>query len=204
MTQSMPSKRGTLRERNRARSLAALLTACALVGAAACGTDQPSDKRLASSTASSPSPTPTTAPADPSEQTKSQLIALYRAYWDETERAYAAGTTKGTRLSEYAAGVAMASTTNDIAGQRKAGQVAIGEVAIKDSVVTAIDLDRKVPSATLASCLDIAQWELMDRTTRAKVDLPDERLTKFVMTSTFEKWPEGWRVVRDEPQSKAC
>jgi hypothetical protein len=120
------------------------------------------------------------------------------------ERAYATGSTKGTELSKYAAGLALSVANKDVTDQRKAGQMAIGDVTVRDSVVTAIDLERKVPNATLSSCLDISKWEVVDRETKKKAELPEGRLTKFVIATTLERWPEGWRVIKDEPQEKAC
>ncbi|MFI5808771.1 hypothetical protein [Streptomyces sp. NPDC051561] len=55
---------------------------------------------------------------------------------------------------------------------------------------------------TLSSCLDISRWQVVDSTTRKPAILPKERLTKFVVVSTLERWSAGWKVIRDEPQAQ--
>ncbi|MBT2439967.1 secreted protein/lipoprotein [Streptomyces sp. ISL-36] len=147
-------------------------------------------------------PTPT--PSNTADQTKTQLIHLYENYWAQMERAYATGTTKGTDLEKYAAGLALAKAKKDVASVHNAGQEITGDVKVGDSVVTALDLQQKVPNASLSSCLDISDWIVRKRDTKAKVELPAERLTKFVTHTTLERWPEGWRVVKTEPLEQAC
>ncbi|WP_307710869.1 hypothetical protein [Streptomyces sp. V1I6] len=179
--------------------------ACALTAVSACGDSETSDKPSATPTASAPTtqaPKPT--PTNTADQTKTQLIQLYEDYWAQMERAYATGSTKGTDLDQYAAGLALAKAKKDVASVHNAGQMITGNVKVGDSVVTALDLGRKVPNASLSSCLDISDWVVRERDTKAKVDLPAERLTKYVTRTTLERWPEGWRVVKTEPLEQAC
>lgn len=193
------------RVRNWIRATALVCATGALMTTTACSSDngtQPEGKSPETTT-SAPEPTVTTS-ADPTEQAKKEAIQIYKDYWTEMERAYASGTTKGTDLPKYAAGLALSVANKDVASQHKAGQMAIGDVTVEDSVVTAIDLHRKVPNASLSSCLDISKWEVVDRETKKKADLPEGRLMKYVIRTTLERWPEGWRVVKDEPQERAC
>ncbi|MFG2775274.1 hypothetical protein [Streptomyces sp. NPDC048350] len=179
--------------------------ACTLTAATACGDSKRSDKPSATPTVSAPvthtsKPTPT----NNADQTKTQLIELYKAYWAQMEKAYAKGSVEGTGLSEYAAGLALVAAEKDMASQYKAGNLIIGNVTVGNPTVMKIDLDRKVPSASISSCLDVSQWKVIDRDTKKEVDLPKERLLKYVITTVVERWPEGWRVIKDEPQDKAC
>jgi hypothetical protein len=179
--------------------------ACALTAVSACGDSETSDKPSATPTASaSATEVPTPAPSSTADQTKTQLIQLYEDYWAEMEKAYAKGSVKGTELSEYAAGLALVTAEKDVVNQYKAGNLIIGDVAVGNPTVTKVDLDRKVPSANISSCLDISRWSVIDRETKEKVDLPKERLLKYVITTVIERWPEGWRIIKDEPQDKAC
>ncbi|WP_174855774.1 hypothetical protein [Streptomyces rishiriensis] len=71
-------------------------------------------------------------------------------------------------------------------------------------MVTKTELDSPTPRVTLSSCLDVSQWQPVIADTRKPVKLPTNRLTKYQVLTTLEKWPQGWRVVRDEPQGKKC
>ncbi|MFE5940167.1 secreted protein/lipoprotein [Streptomyces sp. NPDC056470] len=147
-------------------------------------------------------PTPT--PSNTADQTKTQLIRLYENYWAAMERAYATGTIKGTDLEKYAAGLALAKAKKDVANVHSAGQEITGDVRVGDSAVTDLDLKKKVPSASLTSCLDISDWIVRKRDTKAEVALPAERLTKYVTRTSLERWPAGWRVVKTEPVEQEC
>ncbi|MEU8883901.1 hypothetical protein [Streptomyces hydrogenans] len=181
-----------------------LLTACSTEETPEAKPPAPSSS---AATSAAPSPTteaPTTPAPDPTEQTKTELIELYRGYWVEMEKAYVAGSTKETRLADYAAALTLAKAEKSVTRQSSAGRIMTGKVGVNDTTVTKLELDRKVPSATLSSCLDISQWELVDKATKKEVKLPSERLTRYVVVTTVEKWPQGWRVVIDDPQEQAC
>ncbi|MFE5614167.1 hypothetical protein [Streptomyces sp. NPDC056524] len=179
--------------------------ACTLTSVSACSDSEPSNKLSATPPVSEPAteaPAPT--PTNIADQTKSQLIHLYENYWAQMERAYATGTIKGTDLEKYAAAVALVKAEQNVTNHSKEGRVTTGAVSVNNAMVTKIDLSRKVPSATLSSCLDISKWDLIDQKTKKKVPLPEGRRTRYVVTTTVEKWPEGWRVIKDEPQDLAC
>ncbi|MER6476890.1 hypothetical protein [Streptomyces filamentosus] len=181
----------------------------------ACGTDEtpeakppaPSSSTTTAPASASPSSTtetPTTPSPDPTEQTKTELIGLYRSYWAEVEKAYQLGSTKETKLSDYAAALALVEAEKNVTSHSTAGRTTTGSVGVNDTTVTKLDLNRKVPSATLSTCLDISKWNLINKATKEKIALPSERLTRYVIVATLEKWPQGWRVVRDEPQEQKC
>ncbi|MFI5752585.1 secreted protein/lipoprotein [Streptomyces sp. NPDC051644] len=143
-------------------------------------------------------------PADATETAKNEAIATYTSYWREMERSYAKGSSKGTSLKNYAAGSALAGANTGMENMLKSGQVTVGQVTVGTPTVTQIDIHRKIPNVRLSSCLDVSRWEVVDRDTRKPVVLPSERLTKYVVASVVEKWPAGWKVIRDEPQEKSC
>lgn len=141
---------------------------------------------------------------DPSESAKKEAIDTYRNYWKEMEKTFASGTSRGTDLRQYAAGTALV-VAEDAAKKRHAkGQMMTGGVVVANPTVTKIDMSRKVPSATLSSCLDITGWNVVERSSSKPVPLPSERLTRYVIASTIEKWPDGWKVIKDDPQVKPC
>lgn len=197
--------RRQLRDRNRVRPASLLFLACALTALSACSSDDSGDNDpKASPTPSATQPTQPTKPVDPTETAKKEAIGTYRDYWKQMEKTFASGTSQGTDLKQYAAGTALF-VAEDAAKKRHAkGQMVTGSVTVDNPTVTKIDMNRKVPSTTLSSCLDITRWNVVERATNKPVPLPSERLTRYVIVSTIEKWPGGWKVIKDEPQAKPC
>ncbi|MFE4413237.1 hypothetical protein [Streptomyces sp. NPDC056821] len=163
------------------------------------GTDEATDE----SPKVTQSPTPS-ATADPKETAKAEAIATYRAYWQEMEQLYADPTGKSARLDQYAAAAALKNAEADAKSTHDRGLINTGDVAATDQAVTQIDTSGKIPNATLSSCLDISRWQTVNAKTKKPVPLPSNRLTRYVIVSTVEKYPAGWRVTRDEPQGKSC
>ncbi|MDX2762546.1 hypothetical protein [Streptomyces europaeiscabiei] len=145
-----------------------------------------------------------TASADPKETAKKEAIAAYGAYWREMEKLYADPAGKSAHLDQYAASAALKNAETDAGRAHKGGNIIVGDVTIADSAVTKTDAAAKIPNVTLSNCLDISKWETVDAKTKKPADLPDNRLLKYLLVSTVEKYPEGWRVTRDEPQGKSC
>ncbi|MBT2446051.1 secreted protein/lipoprotein [Streptomyces sp. ISL-43] len=117
---------------------------------------------------------------------------------------YADPSGTGANLKQYAASTALDSAETDAKRAHGQNLIYTGDVVVGSPTVTQINLDQKVPSASLTTCLDISQWQVLDAGTKEPVPLPSSRLTKYVITSVVERWPEGWRVIRDEPQGRPC
>ncbi|CAC36686.1 hypothetical protein PV411_34090 [Streptomyces sp. NRRL_B-16638] len=177
-----------------ALSAAFLLTSCS-------SSDDTNEKPDTSPAAVSPT---ATASADPKETAKKEAIAAYEAYWKEMEKLYSDPAGKSAHLDRYAASAALENAEADAGRAYKGGNILIGDVTVADSTVTKADVTGKIPNVTLSNCLDISKWETVDAKTKKPADLPDNRLLKYLLVSTVEKYPEGWRVTRDEPQGKAC
>jgi hypothetical protein len=176
------------------------LTACAVTVVSACSSNDTNDPKASPT----PSATQPTKPADPAETAKKDAIAAYQAYWQEMEKLYADSTGKKANLKQYAASSALTSAEADAKSTHARKLIHVGEVSVGNPTVTKLDIERKVPNATLSSCLDISRWEVINTETKKPAALPSERLTKFVVVSTVERWPDGWKVIRDEPTDKAC
>ncbi|MFE6894800.1 secreted protein/lipoprotein [Streptomyces sp. NPDC057694] len=131
-------------------------------------------------------------------------MATYEAYWQETVKIYADPKGTAKPLSKYAASAALAQAENDIKQMRKNGVIYTGSVTPVNSRATTTDLNRKTPHVVVSSCLDISRWEARSATTRKTLPLPTNRLTKYTIKATVEKWSDGWRVIRDEPQDTPC
>ncbi|WUT01761.1 hypothetical protein OHA46_33950 (plasmid) [Streptomyces sp. NBC_00708] len=176
---------------------------CALATTAGCSSAKPADPKEAPS-ASASITAPSDKPADPTETAKTEAIATYEQYWKEMEHLYADSHSSAAGLQKYAAGAALEGARADAKGMHDKGNLIIGTVVVGAPTVTKIDIARKVPSAVISSCLDITHWKVVKEATKEAVPLPSERMTKYVVTSTVEHWPEGWRVIKDQPQGKPC
>ncbi|MFJ1975329.1 hypothetical protein ACIO93_42695 [Streptomyces sp. NPDC087903] len=177
---------------------------CASAAIAGCNSESHTTtaKPTAPTTAST-APSSTT-PADPQTAAKKTALEVYQGYWREMQALYADRKGTSTGLKEYAASEALDAAENDAQYAHGRGRIYIGKVTVSQSKITGTDLKRQVPKVMLSSCLDVSQWQPVVADTRKAVKLPANRLTKYLIASTLEKWPQGWRVVRDEPQDKKC
>lgn len=182
---------------------AATVTLCTALALAACSSsDGKKDEASDESPSISQSPT-SSAPADP-EDAKKAVIAAYEAYWQGLEKLYADPAGKSVRLDQYAASAALKKAEADVKRTHDRGRIVTGSVTLTDQNVTKVDASGRIPYATVTSCLDISKWQKIDAKSKEPVSLPDNRLTKYVILSTVEKYPQGWRVTSDEPQGKSC
>lgn len=181
----------------------ALLCLCAALTLTACGSSDDNRNR-AEEFPTSTRPPETTAPADPQAAVKKAAISTYQAYWQEMEKLYADPTGKRARLDRYAASEALKSAETDAKSTHDRGLVITGNVRLSNQSVTKVDVSGQIPNATVSACLDISRWVTANAKSRKPVSLPDNRLTAYQIISVVEKYPEGWRVTRDEPQGKAC
>ncbi|MGW7243880.1 hypothetical protein [Streptomyces sp. NPDC054804] len=179
------------------------LTLCALLTLTACGSAEETDERADVSRTATRAPAESATP-DPQQAAKMEAIAAYGAYWQEMETLYADPTGKTANLDHYAASSALKNAESDARSTHDRGLINTGKVALTAQAVTTIDASGKVPHATVSTCLDISRWQTVNAETKKPVSLPNNRLTKYLIVSTVEKYPEGWRVTRDKPQGKRC
>ncbi|MFE0654478.1 hypothetical protein ACFVZH_38705 [Streptomyces sp. NPDC059534] len=154
------------------------------------------------STSSQAAPSPTK--ESPEETAKKEAVSAYLAYWHEMERVYAGAALNGTDITKYAAGPALTRPRVEAAHLRKVGRVLTGKVSVTNPTATQTNLDAKLPSVRLSSCLDISAWKVIDTKTKKPVATPTKRLTKYVIVTTVERWKDGWKVITDEPKEQAC
>ncbi|RSS57495.1 hypothetical protein [Streptomyces sp. WAC01280] len=191
--------------KNRWRKLAFACAVSAL--AVGCTTNEPTSQKPPTTP---PTSTPTTAPpkteapADPVETAKKEAIATYLSHWKEAEKRYADKAGKAGDLKKYAAAAALAQVETDSANLRKKNAVILGTVTVDNPAATSADINRKIPNVIILSCLDVSRWTVTDTDTQKPAALPKNRLLRYAIKATVEKWPEGWRVIRDEPQGKKC
>ncbi|MFI9772121.1 hypothetical protein ACIHJG_35455 [Streptomyces sp. NPDC052415] len=188
-----------VRFRNGAAASLALVAALA-----ACSSSDETDNRSDTNPATSAPAESAPPSADPTQAAEAEVIARYRAYWGEMERVYATASVEGTDIKKYAALAALSRPEHDAERMKKTGRVFTGSVTV-NSPDAEVHLNRKVPNATITSCLDVSQWKATDKDTGDPLPLPSERLTKYITIATLERWDDGWKVIEDEPQTgKAC
>ncbi|MEU9062427.1 hypothetical protein AB0D13_27060 [Streptomyces sp. NPDC048430] len=185
--------------------VALLLAACTMAGIPACSSDDSTTTSKKSSTPPASEPSQAKSSADPTEKAKAEVLDIYAKYWRQMERSYGQASTSGTDIKQYAAGVALVQVQQGTADMKSDGQLLTGSVKVGSPTVTQIDIDGKAPSATISSCLDVSHWDIVDAKTKKQLPLPSERLTQYVNVSTLERWPDGWKVIEDDPQEgKPC
>lgn len=203
MIRTEPAQYSPLRKTSRLR--AAGLAGCIALTLTACGGDSDDEsKPAAPASSSSPSAPQPTKSADPAETAKKGAIEAYQGYWHEMEKLYADRSGKSGKLKKYAASAALKNAEADAKRAHGRKRIHTGKVTIGNPTVTKLDMDAKIPNAVVSSCLDISRWQVIDATDKKPVALPPNRLTKYVVVTTVERWPEGWRVIRDDPQGKSC
>ncbi|GAB2765650.1 hypothetical protein [Streptomyces bullii] len=176
----------------------ALILAGSLLALAGCSDSD-------SETSSKPSPTPTAVSPSPSSTAGAEdaaVIAAYTSSWDAQTAAYAKASSAGTDLKKNTTFKALADIEKDLSAMRKAGQVTTGKPVIHPKVVKVTDA--KIPTATVADCVDTTNWTLIDKASKKEVPLPTTRLTKYVSTATLEKWGKTWMVTKLTAQDQSC
>ncbi|QKV90402.1 hypothetical protein HUT19_41015 [Streptomyces sp. NA02950] len=153
--------------------------------------------------ASSPQSSQTTASSDPQAPDKRDVLTAYRHYWDEQVKAYSKVTVEGTDLDEYASADALARAKSDVMSLKKAGVVAKG-APVNDAKVSGLDMDRKVPRATIADCLDVSKWTRVDRKTGKTVPSPKGQLKRYATTINAEKWGKQWMILKVTSKPRTC
>jgi hypothetical protein len=147
--------------------------------------------------------TPSQKPSASATGDAAKVQAAYEGYWDESIAAYAKGTITGTKLKKYAVAYAYSDVKTDLAELHSQGFIATGKPTF-DPVYGNIDSSRKTPRSTFTDCVDITKWTLVKKATGKPVELPKERLTRYVSHVTAEKWYGHWVIVRATQEEKSC
>ncbi|MFF4531551.1 hypothetical protein ACFY1P_20060 [Streptomyces sp. NPDC001407] len=201
--------RGQTRRGLRAVSWGAAALACALV-LSGCGSgsgkhdeslgDDPATPGSSATVSASAS---ASASADPQEAAKAEVITVYRKYWDEQLKAYAKASPADTDLNKYAFDKALSKTKGDLISMQQKGNVLKGEVKI-DPKVTSINLGETPKTAAVTDCTDVSKWQLVNQKSGKPVELPKERLTKFITNVSIRTVGERWMVVDVQQTDRTC
>lgn len=145
------------------------------------------------------SATPATpAPLNPAETAKAEALAAYKGYWTEMPKALAALAIEGTDLKRFAAADALSKAEVSVGGLKRDGQIMTGEPVVTDSTVTSAELEKKTPSVSVSSCLDISKWGIVDKQTGKPAPGASSPVSRYIVVSLLERWDGAWKVLRDE------
>ncbi|MFF4035994.1 hypothetical protein ACFYZ2_40685 [Streptomyces sviceus] len=196
--QCRPPGLTTVRIRNHAT---AFLIAGSLVALAGCssGASKASPSGSSTSPSSAGASVSSGSTVDPEQ---AAVLAVYTQSWQAQAEAYAKASSAGTDLRKTTTLRALGSIEQDLKAMRSAGQVTTGKPVIHptDPRVTA----GEIPRATLTDCVDTANWTLIDKDTKKKVQLPSTRLVKYVSTAKLQKWGTKWMVTELTAQDQTC
>ncbi|MEU8950947.1 hypothetical protein [Streptomyces sp. NPDC048489] len=123
--------------------------------------------------------------------------------WREQAKAYAKGDTKGTEFSRYAAALALSGTEDDLKDLRSKGIVTTGAPTHK-TTIDVLEMDKKVPHAKLTDCMDSTRWKFIYRKSGKPVEMPKNRLIRYVTDVEAERWGNQWKIVNATPRQHAC
>lgn len=183
---------------NRRRTVPLLLAACAVATSGCTSAGSVDGKKTESaSPAVSVSPS-SSASADPAEQAKTDALAAYAAYWKELPKAFAVPAIEGTDLKRYAAAEALSKAEVTVTNLNTNGRVMTGQPTVSNSTVTSAELEKTTPNVSVSSCLDVTNWQIVDKKSGKPAPVASSPVSKYVITSLLERWDGSWKVLRYE------
>ncbi|WP_052499811.1 hypothetical protein [Streptomyces vietnamensis] len=184
----------------RQRGFLLVLVAALAVSACTSSSDSGSEKDKGELPTVSAAPSKS-ATVDPSEAAKAEAISTYTSYWTELPKVYAIPSIDGTDLKRYTAAEALSQAEAGVKNLKTTKSVMTGLPVMTNPTVTDAALDKKTPSVTISSCLDVSQWKIIDKASGKPAVMPSNRVTKYVVVSLVERWPDGWKVLKAEPKA---
>jgi hypothetical protein len=140
---------------------------------------------------------------DPNAVQKRAVLETYNRMWEEQVKAYAKASIKGTKLRDYSAGYALADAETAMDGYQAKGIVAKGAPK-HDVTLTGLKPEKKTPWAALTDCLDTGPWKRVYVKTGKPVDMPKNRVVRYLTKVQAEKWGTTWKIVDVKPSSTSC
>lgn len=150
-----------------------------------------------------PSSAPASASADPQAAAKAEVATAYRGYWDAQIKAFEKVDVRDTGLESYAFEQAYAKVLADVANMKIKGSAMRGAPEIK-AEVTAVSLEETPKKATITDCVDVSKWTLVDAKTGNALELPKERLTRFIVNATARTVDGNWKIIDLQKQDRTC
>ncbi|EDY49255.1 hypothetical protein [Streptomyces clavuligerus] len=141
--------------------------------------------------------------ADPQAEAKKTVEQTYRSYWDAQAKAFEKVDVRNTGLEKYGFDQAYSKVLADVANMKIKGSAMRGAPQIKPDV-TAVSLGESPKKATITDCVDVSNWTLVDAKTDKELQLPKNRLTRFVVSASARTVGDEWKIVEVTRQDRAC
>ncbi|MFD0033795.1 hypothetical protein ACFVJK_37305 [Streptomyces sp. NPDC127172] len=163
----------SIRIRNQNRIPILFMGVATLIAATGCSTANEGGKGAKTTAPSSAPPTRTVSPEE--TEARKAVVAAYQGMNDEQVKAYASGSLKGSRITQFATGNALRDTKDTIFVDMQNDIVFKGKpkltIAPKD---VEVDLKSEPKRATLRVCFDMNTWEPVNKKTGKSVAPPDQ------------------------------
>ncbi|MCX5441212.1 hypothetical protein [Streptomyces sp. NBC_00063] len=189
----------SIRIRNQNRIPILFLGAAALIAVAGCSTAEEGGKRGGVTAPSSAAPSKTVSP----DETKARkaVVAAYQGMTDEQVKAYAAGSLKDSRITQFATGKALWDVKNTVFVNLQNDIVFKGKPTIATSTDDAeVSLKSAPKRATLRICFDMNTWKPINKKTGRSVAAPNQAKRYTVNAKLLSRG--GIWLVTDEAADK--
>ncbi|MFE4674470.1 hypothetical protein [Streptomyces sp. NPDC056723] len=183
----------SIRIRNQNRIPILLMGAVALIAAAGCSTADEGGKRAGTTTPSSAAPPSKTVSPDEARARKA-VVAAYQGMNDEQVKAYASGSLKGSRITQFATGNALRDTKDTIFVNLQNDIVYKGKPIVTASADNVeVDLKSDPKRATLRVCFDMSTWEPINKKTGKSV-APSNQTQRYTLNAKLRTMGDRWLV----------
>lgn len=138
-------------------------------------------------------------------EVKAAVLEVYSSMWVEQTKAYRVALPDGTTLADFATLDALSTFERDLAHMKKSGTIGTGQLG-HEPEVTELDLEAKIPTATVEDCVDLSKWKAQRTLSGEVIPLPTAQPLRYIATATVERWDEGrWMVTAYKPDgSRSC
>ncbi|MCX5083727.1 hypothetical protein [Streptomyces sp. NBC_00401] len=164
----------------------------ALIAATGCSTANEGGKGAGTTAPSSAAPTRTVSPEE--TEARNAVVAAYQGMNDEQVKAYASGSLKGSRITQFATGNALRDTKDTIFVNLQNDIVYKGKpivTASSDDVDVNLKSDPK--RATLRVCFDMNTWEPVNKKTGKSV-APPNQTKRYTLNAKLRTMGDRWLV----------
>jgi len=129
---------------------------------------------------------------------KANVLAAYRAFWDDVVAATATSDAASPRLARHATGAELRALRVRLEANKRAGLVARGSPKLLDTTIASVT----EKAATVRDCMDSNQWLYHDAKTGALRDKPSGKL--YAVTATLVLDRGSWKVATLRFQEARC
>ncbi|MFD4034410.1 hypothetical protein ACFWVP_28845 [Streptomyces sp. NPDC058637] len=74
-----------------------------------------------------------------------------------------------------------------------------GDLAHDDTTVTAVDLEAKIPTATVEDCVDLSKWKAERTPSGELIPLPTEQPLRYIAIAPPSRWSDRRPIAPPRP-----